>query len=119
MTIDTLTYANKLKAVGVPDIQAETQAEILAEIIAQQKEYFSSKQDLQAVEARLNHRIDEVETRLNYKIDSLESRLNYKIEGVESSLNHKIEALGFKMTIRLGTMLAASIMIMSALNKFL
>jgi len=35
VNFDTLKYANRLKAVGVPDIQAETQAELQAELQAE------------------------------------------------------------------------------------
>lgn len=34
LTFDTLRFANRLKAAGVPDKQAEAEAEVLAEVLA-------------------------------------------------------------------------------------
>jgi hypothetical protein len=44
LMFDTLRYANKLKAAGVPEKQAEVQAETLAEIV---DEKLATKQDLE------------------------------------------------------------------------
>lgn len=44
ITFDTLAYANKLKAAGVPDKQAEVQAEAIAEVIGDKS---ATKQDLE------------------------------------------------------------------------
>ncbi len=43
LTFDTLAYANKLKAVGVPDKQAEVHAEAIAELVV---DHLVTKQDL-------------------------------------------------------------------------
>ena len=80
---DTLAYAKKLKAVGVPDEVAEVQAEALAEIV---EERLATKRDLKELEEKLLNRINELE---------------------------------YKMTIRLGAMLAASIAVVAALVKLL
>ena len=80
---DTLAYAKKLKAVGVPDEVAEVQAEALAEIV---EERLVTKRDLKELEEKLLNRINELE---------------------------------YKMTIRLGAMLAASIAVVAALVKLL
>lgn len=50
LIFDTLRYANKLKAVGVPEKQAEVQAETLAEII---DERLATKQDLEALKKEI------------------------------------------------------------------
>ena len=80
---DTLAYAKKLKAVGVPIEVAEVQAEALAEIV---EERLATKRDLKELEERLINRLNELE---------------------------------YKMTIRLGAMLAATIVIIGALVKLL
>ncbi len=80
---DTLAYAKKLKAVGVPDEVAEVQAEALAEIV---EERLVTKRNLKELEEKLLNRINELE---------------------------------YKMTIRLGAMLAASIAVVAALVKLL
>lgn len=50
IAFDTLAYAKKLKAAGVPENQAEIQAEAFAEII---EERLATKQDLKELELRL------------------------------------------------------------------
>lgn len=52
IAFDTLAYAKKLKAAGVPENQAEIQAEAFAEII---EERLATKQDLKELELRLKH----------------------------------------------------------------
>jgi hypothetical protein len=51
LTIDTLDFANRLKEVGVPDKQAERQAELLAEMVndklASRNDLVHLKKDLQ------------------------------------------------------------------------
>ena len=61
LIFDTLRYANKLKAAGVPDKQAEVQAETLAEII---DERLATKQDLKLG-------LKELELRLTVKLGGL------------------------------------------------
>lgn len=50
LTFDTLAYANKLKAVGVPEKQAEVHAEAIAELIV---DHLATKQDLKELELRM------------------------------------------------------------------
>ena len=50
LTFDTLAYVKKLKAAGVPESQAEVQAETFAEII---DEKLSTKRDLKEMELAL------------------------------------------------------------------
>ncbi|MBI4829760.1 MAG: DUF1640 domain-containing protein [Nitrospinae bacterium] len=50
VTFDTLAYANKLKAVGVPERQAEAQAEALAGIV---EDNLATKRDLKELETAL------------------------------------------------------------------
>lgn len=52
IAFDTLAYVKKLKAAGVPEEQAEVQAEAFAEII---EERLATKQDLKELELRLKH----------------------------------------------------------------
>ena len=54
LTIDTLKYAEKLMAAGVPEDQAKAQARILAEVI---DENLATKRDLKEMELRLEARL--------------------------------------------------------------
>lgn len=91
---DTLAYAKKLKAVGVPEEVAEVHAEALAEIV---EERLATKRDIKELEETTKRNTKELEERLLNRINELE----------------------YKMTIRLGAMLAASIAIVAALVKLL
>jgi len=83
LAFDTLAYAKKLKAAGVPEQQAEVQAEAFAEIV---DERLATKQGIELL------RRDMKELQLRLKHD---------------------------LTLRLGTMTAASIAIVAALVKLL
>jgi hypothetical protein len=52
ITFDTLAYVKKLKSAGVPEKQAEIQAETFAEIL---EERVATKQDLKELELALKH----------------------------------------------------------------
>jgi len=83
ITFDTLRYVKKLKAAGVPEKQAEVQAEAMAELV---EERLATKQDLKELEVNLRHEMRELE---------------------------------FRLTVRLGTMMAAGIAVVAALVKLL
>ena len=95
---DTLAYAKKLIAAGVPAQQAEVQAEALSEII---DERLSTKIDLKEMEYALKVDFKEKENALKRDLKELELRLKYDL------------------TLRLGAMLTAGIAIMAALIKLL
>jgi len=65
ITFDTLAYTKKLKAAGVPEKQAEIQAETFAEII---EERLSTKQDLKEMEITLRRDMKELELRLKHDL---------------------------------------------------
>ena len=79
IAFDTLVYVKKLKAVGVPEEQAEVQAEAFSEII---EERLATKQDVLA-------------------------------------LKRDIKELEMRLTIRLGAMMTAGIIIVATLVKLL
>lgn len=58
---DTLTYANKLKAAGMPTAQAEVQVEMLAEVVSYN---LATKQDLTEVKQQLEIRLAELKNEL-------------------------------------------------------
>jgi hypothetical protein len=61
ITFDTLAYAKKLTAVGVPVEQAEVQAEAIAEII---EERLATKKDLEELKIELKRDIQEMSYKL-------------------------------------------------------
>lgn len=68
IAFDTSAYANKLKQAGVPDRQAEVQAEAMAELV---EERLATKRDLSELEERLANRMNELEYRLTVRLGSM------------------------------------------------
>jgi len=90
ITFDTLKYANKLKSAGVPDKQAEAEAEALSEALEVNLKELVTKEDL--------HR----------EIESLRREMSAGFIQVEQ-----------RLVIKLGTLMAFSIGIVAALVKLL
>ena len=85
--LDTLEFANKLKAGGFTDQQAETQARAIAEIVEKQ---LATKHDMDAREADLRRDIQESENRLEVKIKELEITLRKDIEILRAEVKRDI-----------------------------
>lgn len=68
LVFDTLAYAKKLIAVGVPQTQAEVQAEMFAEIIDDQ---LATKQDLKELEIKLERDLKELDMRLTIRLGTI------------------------------------------------
>ena len=58
ITFDTLKFANKLKLAGVPDKQAEAEAEALSEVLEINLKELATKQDIKLEVRELEHRLD-------------------------------------------------------------
>lgn len=67
MSIDTLKFARRLQAAGIPAQQAEAQAEALNEAV---RDGVATKADLLAVEERIAARLSALETRLIKHVSS-------------------------------------------------
>lgn len=91
---NSLTYAKRLKTVGIPEQQAEIQVEMLAEIMENMENKFASKEDLKNLETRLDTKMDALETRLDAKIETVESVLSIKIASVDTKLNWLMSLVG-------------------------
>jgi hypothetical protein len=91
IAFDTLKYSKRLKDAGVPDKQAEAEAEALAEVLEVKLKDLATKEDVLVVKLELKM----MEERYGDKITMLEQR----------------------MTIKLGGMMVASIAIVATLVK--
>jgi hypothetical protein len=103
LVFDTLHFANQLKTVGVPEPQAEMQAELMADFAKEQKDQLDARETLLA-------------TKVDLKI--LEQRLENRIDKLEMKLNTKIDNMEYKFVIKLCTMLVISISALALLLKF-
>ena len=82
IAFDTLKYSKRLKDAGVPDKQAEAEAEALAEVLEVNLKDLASRDDLKALEERLSIKITGSEERLSDKITMLEQRMTIKLGGL-------------------------------------
>lgn len=71
LTFDTLKFANRLKAAGVPDKQAEVQAEAMADALEVNLKDLATKADLQAVKDDLQKELLLLEQRLVIKLGAM------------------------------------------------
>ncbi len=85
---DTLMYAKRLQTVGVSPEQAEVQAECIAEILDNN---VATKKDLKELECR--------------------------VDRLEKEIKSEMEKLGYKLTIRLGSMMVIAITALTAILK--
>ncbi len=90
IAFDTLVYAKKLKAVGFSEAQAETLAESQAQLIESR---LATKQDIELVRRDMKE--------------------------LETSLKRDMKEIEMRLTIRMGTLIAASIAIVATLVKVL
>ena len=109
IAFDTLAYVKKLKEAGVPEVQAEAQAEAFAEII---DERLATNQGMKELEVALKRDLKELETTLKHDMKELETTLKRDMKELEIRLKHDL-------TLRFGTMMAASIVIVATLVKLL
>ena len=87
---DTLHYANRLKAVGVPEKQAEVQAEIMAETI---NNNLATKRDIKELEVKIETIDLKIETlrkdvRSDMKVLGATILLGVTIVGVLVQIHH-------------------------------
>lgn len=107
-TFDTLKFANALKAVGVPDKQAEAEAQVLSEVFSINFREVTTKEDLKRAVGDIEVRIREVEQRLlvkidqnTAKIDQFRLELNSKIDLVKTDLSAKIDIVEKKLDAKI------------------
>lgn len=79
IVFDTLAFSKKLRAAGVPEKQAEVQAEALAEIF---DENLATKKDLKQLENALKKDIKELEQNQNLKMAELKNELIKWVFGI-------------------------------------
>ena len=109
IAFDTLAYVKKLKEAGVPEAQAEAQAETFAEII---DERLATKHGMKELEVALKRDLKELEVALKRDLKGLEVALKRDLKELEIRLK-------YDLTLRLGAMMMAGIAIVATLVKLL
>ena len=133
LTFDTLQYAKKLQKAGFTEQQAEIQAETFKEQSKAINEWIdnnlATKRDLKELDTNLKHYIKEVEERLTMRSNDLATRIKEveerltmrsndlatRIKGVEERMTIRINEMSYKLTIKLGSMIAGAVVILGVL----
>ena len=97
-TFDTLKFANTLKAAGVPDKQAEAEANAFAEIIQIQVKDLATTADLDRQSEGLNREIGDSKKDLKQEIAEVRKDLKQEIADLRKEVTSDIEVLRAKMT---------------------
>ena len=97
-TFDTLKFANTLKAAGVPDKQAEAEANAFAEIIQIQVKDLATKADLDRQSEGLNREIGDSKKDLKQEIAEVRKDLKQEIAEVRKDLKQEIADLRKEVT---------------------
>ena len=84
ITFDTLKFANKLKLAGVPDKQAEAEAEALSEVLEINLKELATKQDIRLEVRDLEHRLDARFERIDGELKLTRWMLGLMLAGVMS-----------------------------------
>ena len=86
MGIDTLKFARKLREAGVPEKQAEAQAEVLGEAFLYNLDEIVTRDYLDSHLAPINARLDGIDARLD-GIDARLDRMGARFDGIDARLN--------------------------------
>jgi len=108
---DTLQYARKLKAAGVPDNQAEAQAEIMGEAFLLNMDALVTKDYLDAkfaeqdarMEARMDARFGEVDTRFA-GVDARFAEMDTRFDRLEARIESQMDVRFAKVDTRFAEM---------------
>ena len=91
MPIDTLKASKRLKALGFTEEQAEGVAELLNETDAAS----ATKEDLYALESRLEERFQRIDARfeqINERLDAQSDHIDERFEAQNARFNERFEA---------------------------
>ncbi|CAL7964149.1 conserved hypothetical protein [Gammaproteobacteria bacterium] len=110
LIFDTLQHANKLKAAGVPEKQAEAQVEMMREIV---DDKLATKKDLALVRKDLELAKNE----LRRDIETTKSELKQDIEATRYELKRDMKDLELRMTLKLGSIMVGGLSMLVILMK--
>lgn len=82
IAFDTLKFSRRLKEAGVPERQAEAEAEALAEVLEVNLKELATAADMRHAEDRVEARIALLEQRLEGRFTELEQRMTIKLGGL-------------------------------------
>jgi hypothetical protein len=110
MAFDTLSYARRLKQVGMPEAQAEAVAEATRDAIAADVE---TKADIERLEAATKAEF----TGVRHEIAALRTEPKSDRAARDARMKEAVDALVLRMTIQLGGLIAIGIATLAAIIK--
>ena len=113
---DTLSYARRLKAAGVDEVQAEAHAEAVRDAITQN---VATKADLDNLEARLEKRFANLETQFEKRFADLETRTEKRFANLETQFEKRFAALEVRLVRLVFAVAAGQAALIVALLKLL
>jgi len=130
MQLDTLSYANRLKAAGMNSALAEEQAKVMSEVLDSNVSPLATRSELQSMDKALRGEIQAVEIALRGEIQNVEKTLRSEIQTVEKTLRTEIKTLDHnihqelllleqRMVIKLGGMMVLSLGVLTTLVKLI
>ena len=127
VAFDTHDFVKRLTGAGMPEAQAEVlageQSRLIQERLATKSNLraleLALKNDLEKVQAELQHEFQEHKAANQQALKELELNLKHEIETFKAELKHDIKAMEQKLTIRLGAMLAIGVTVLAVLDKLL
>jgi len=102
ITFDTLKFANRLKAAGVPDKQAEAEAEALKEVLSdfasERLDDLTTRRDLKELETALQRDLKELDASVRRDMKESELRLEAKVAESNAALVRWVVSVGVLQT---------------------
>jgi hypothetical protein len=113
---DTLTYARRLREVGVPQEQAEAHAEALAAAVT---ETLATKHDLQELASASRQDIQGLASTTRHDLQELASQLRQEMRDLAATTKQDLRELELRLSIRVGGMVGVSVAAVATLVKLL
>lgn len=98
LAFDSLRYARRLKDAGVPEPQAEAQAELMAEAFGFYADNIVTRDYL---DATLRAAMTELEARLEAKLDARLNQQDVKLAAIEATMQGNFRVLSALMGVTL------------------
>jgi predicted nucleic acid-binding Zn-ribbon protein len=109
---NALKYTEELEKAGFTRQQAEVSMRLLIDIM---NENFATKADLKSEMLAIRTELKDVEWRLDSKIQAVGT----KIQSLDTKLDSSLKEMEYKLTIKLGTLMALSIGVTATLVKLI
>ena len=117
IAFDTLKFARRLKDVGVPELQAEAQAELMAEAFVFNMDALVTKDYLeQCLDARLAEQEARLMARVDERFRAQDARFESRFERIEARLNdHDLQFVEIRGELKLHRWMLALILVTTIL----